>query len=126
MRQTEEVAFVNGVTHAAVTCRDDEDIEAVAQRIINKSVNHVVVVNKKDEIKGIVTSWDVTRAVAEGKKRLDDIITKKVVTTKPEETLEAASRKMAQHHISALPVVDRNKKVVGLITSEDIAKLRGR
>ncbi len=126
MRQTEEISFVSGVTHAAVTCRDDEDIEAVAQRIINKSVNHVVVVNKNGEIKGIVTSWDVTRAVAEGKNRLDDIITKKVVTTKPEETLEAASRKMAQNHISALPVVDRDKKVVGLITSEDIAKLRGR
>jgi CBS domain-containing protein len=40
--------------------------------------------------------------------------------------VEAASRKLAQHHISALPVVDRDKKVVGLITSEDISKLRGR
>jgi uncharacterized protein (DUF39 family)/CBS domain-containing protein len=126
MRQTEEVSFVGSVAQAAVTCRDDEDIKAVAQRIINKSVNHVVVINKQEEIKGIVTSWDVTRAVAEGKSRLDDIITKKVVTTRPEETLENASRKMAQNHISALPVVDRNKKVVGLITSEDISKLRGR
>ncbi len=126
MKQTEEVSFVNSVTHAAVTCRDDEDIKAVAQRIISKSVNHVVVVNKQGEIRGMVTSWDVTRAVAEGKNRLDDIITKKVVTTRPEETLEVASRKMAQHHISALPVIDRDKKVVGLITSEDISKLRGR
>jgi len=40
--------------------------------------------------------------------------------------LEEASRKMAQHQISALPVVDHDKKVVGLISSEDIAKLRGR
>ena len=126
MKQTEEIAFVNGVTHAAVTCRDDEDIKAVAQRIISKSVNHVVVIDKRGKIKGIVTSWDVTRAVAEGRNRLDDIITKKVVTTRPDESLEAASRKMAQHHISALPVVDRDKKVVGLITSEDISKLRGR
>ncbi len=126
MKQTEEIAFVNGVTQTAVTCRVNEDIEAVAKRIISKSVNHVVVTDKNGELKGIVTSWDVTRAVAEGKNRLDDIITEKVVTTRPEETLEAASRKMAQHHISALPVVDRNKKVVGLITSEDIAKLLGR
>jgi uncharacterized protein (DUF39 family)/CBS domain-containing protein len=126
MRQTGEVSFVNSVTNAAVTCKVDEELKAVAKRIINKSVNHVVVTDDRGEIKGIVTSWDVTRAVAEGKTRLDDIITKKVVTTRPEETLEVASRKMAQHHISALPVVDRDKKVVGLITSEDIAKLRGR
>jgi uncharacterized protein (DUF39 family)/CBS domain-containing protein len=126
MKQTGEITFVNSVAHEAVTCSVDEDIKAVAQRIISKSVNHVVVTDRNGEIKGIVTSWDVTRAVAEGKSRLADIITKKVFTTTPEESLEAASRKMAQHHISALPVVDRDKKVVGLINSEDISKLRGR
>jgi len=126
MRQIDEITFVNRVAHEAVTCRVDEDIQAVAQRIISKSVNHVVVTDKHGEIKGMVTSWDVTRAVAEGKTKLADIVTKKVFTTRPEESLEAASRKMAQHHISALPVVDHDKKVVGLITSEDISKLRGR
>jgi len=126
MKQTDEITFVNSVAHAAVTCNVDEDIKAVAQRIISKSVNHVVVTDKRGEIKGMVTSWDVTRAVAEGKSKLADIITKKVFTTRPEESLEAASRKMAQHHISALPVVDHDKKVVGLLTSEDISKLRGR
>jgi len=126
MKQTDEITFVNSVAHEAVICRVDEDIRAVAQRIISKSVNHVVVTDKSGKIKGMVTSWDVTRAVAEGKSKLADIITKKVFTTRPEESLEAASRKMAQHHISALPVVDRDKKVVGLITSEDISKLRGR
>ena len=126
MKQTDEITFVNSVAHEAVICRVDEDIRAVAQRIISKSVNHVVVTDKRGAIKGMVTSWDVTRAVAEGKSKLADIITKKVFTTRPEDSLEAASRKMAQHHISALPVVDRDKKVVGLITSEDISKLRGR
>jgi uncharacterized protein (DUF39 family)/CBS domain-containing protein len=126
MRQSEDVDFVSSVAHEAVTCNVNESIEAVAQRIIKESVNHVVVIDKTGKIKGIVTSWDLTRAVAEGKTELAEVITKKVYTTKPEETLESASRKMAQYHISALPVLDHQKKVVGLITSEDIAKLRGR
>jgi uncharacterized protein (DUF39 family)/CBS domain-containing protein len=126
MKQTGEIRFVSSVAHEAVTCSVDEEIKAIAQRIINKSVNHVVVTDRGGEIKGMVTSWDITRAVAEGKSKLADIITKKVFTTRPEDSLEAASRKMAQHHISALPVVDHRNKVVGLISSEDIAKLRGR
>jgi uncharacterized protein (DUF39 family)/CBS domain-containing protein len=126
MRQTDMVTFVSSVAHEAVTCNVDEDIKTVAQRIITKSVNHVVVTDTLGEIKGIVTSWDLTRALAEGKTKLPDIITKKVFTTRPEESLEEASRKMAEHHISALPVVDQHRKVVGLITSEDIAKLRGK
>lgn len=126
MKQSDEITLVSSVAQAAVTCNVDEDIKVVAQRIISKSVNHVVVTDEGGALKGIVTSWDLTRAIAEGKNGLGDIITKKVFTTRPEESLEAASRKLAQHHISALPVIDRDKKVVGLITSEDIAKLRGR
>jgi uncharacterized protein (DUF39 family)/CBS domain-containing protein len=126
MRQRDQPTFVGSVAHEAVTCNVDEDIKAVAQRIISESINHVVVTDKSGDVRGIVTSWDLTRAVAEGKTELADIITKKVYTTRPEETLEEASRKLARHHISALPVVDSTKKVVGLITSEDIAKLRVR
>ena len=126
MKQSDEIVLVSSVAQAAITCRVDEAIKAVAQRIISKSVNHVVVTDESGAIKGIVTSWDLTRAIAEGKTRLADIITKKVFTTRPEESLEAASRTLAQHHISALPVIDSDKKVVGLITSEDISKLRGR
>ncbi len=113
MRQTDMVTFVSSVAHEAVTCNVDEDIKTVAQRIISKSVNHVVVTDTRGEIKGIVTWWDLTRALAEGKTKLPDIITKKVFTTRPEESLEEASREMAEHHISALPVVDQHAKLWG-------------
>jgi len=126
MKQTEEIAFVNSVMHPAVTCTEDEEIKTIANRIISHSVNHIVVADDQGKLKGIVTSWDVTKAVAEGKKKLTDIIVRKVVTTKPDESLEAASRKMAQHQISALPVIDHDRKVLGIITSEDISKLIGR
>jgi uncharacterized protein (DUF39 family) len=125
MKQTEEIAFVNSVTHPAVTCTEDEEIKAVAERIIKRSVNHVVVTDEQGRLRGIVTSWDITKAVAKGKRKLADIIIRKVVTTKPDESLEAASRKMAQHQISALPIIDQDKKVLGIVTSEDIAKLLG-
>jgi uncharacterized protein (DUF39 family)/CBS domain-containing protein len=126
MKQTEEIAFVNSVTHAAVTCTEGEEIRIVAERIINRSVNHVVVTDEQGKLRGIVTSWDITKAVAKGKRRLADIAIRKVVTTKPDEALEAASRKMAQHQISALPVIDQDRKVLGIITSEDIARLLGK
>ncbi|MEM2936041.1 MAG: homocysteine biosynthesis protein [Candidatus Bathyarchaeia archaeon] len=125
MRQTKEIAFVEALVHPAVTCTEGEEIKAIAQRIINRSVNHIVVVDDLGRLRGIVTSWDITKAVAEGREKLADIIVKRVVTTTPDEPLEAASRKMAQHHISALPVINRDQKVLGIITSEDISKLIG-
>lgn len=126
MRQTEEIPFVVSVMHAAVTCTENEEIRAIAERIVTKSVNHIVVIDDVGKIRGIVTSWDITRAMAEGKKALADIESKNVVTAKPDEPLEIASKRMAQHSISALPVIDIEKKVLGIITSEDVSRLLGR
>jgi CBS domain-containing protein len=112
--------------HPAVTCMENEDIRAIANRIVTKSVNHIVVVDGLGKLRGIVTSWDLTRAMAEGKQALADIETRNVITARPDEPLEAASRRMAQHNISALPVIDIEKKVLGIITSEDVSKLLGR
>ena len=126
MRQTEEIPFVVSVMHPAVTCTEDEAIRAIAERIVTKSVNHIVVVDEAKKLKGIVTSWDITRAMAEGKKALADIETRNVVTAKPDEPLEIASKRMAQHNISALPVIDIEKKVLGIVTSEDVSRLLGR
>jgi len=125
MKQTKEVAFVENIFHAAITCREDEEIRAVAHRIISRSINHIIVVDEQGKLKGIVTSWDITKAIAEGKTKLTDIIVRRVVTTTPDEPVESASRKMAQHKISALPVIDLERKVLGIVTSEDISKLVG-
>jgi L-aspartate semialdehyde sulfurtransferase len=126
MRQTEEIPFVYNVMHPAVTCTEDEEIQAIAKRIVTKSVNHIVVVDETGKLKGIVTSWDITRAMAEGKKALADIESHNVVTAKPDEPLEIASKRMAQNNISALPVIDIERKVLGIITSEDVSRLLGR
>jgi uncharacterized protein (DUF39 family)/predicted transcriptional regulator len=126
MRQTEEIPFVYNVMHPAVTCTENEEIQAIAKRIVTQSVNHIVVVDEKGKLRGIVTSWDITRAMAEAKQALADIESHNVVTAKPDEPLEIASKRMAQNNISALPVIDIERKVLGIITSEDVSKLLGR
>jgi uncharacterized protein (DUF39 family)/predicted transcriptional regulator len=125
MKQTKEIAFVESLVQKAVTCEEGEEIKSVAQQIINRSVNHIIVVDEEGKLKGIVTLWDITKAIAEEKRRLTDIITRKVVTATIDEPLEAASRKMAQHNISALPVIDKERRVLGIVTSEGISKLVG-
>jgi len=123
MRQVKEIPFVEDLARPATTCNEEETIEAVARRIIERSVNHIVVVDGSGYLKGIVTSWDITRAVANGRKELSEIITRRVVTATPNEPIDSASRKLTQHNISALPVVDSKGKVLGIITSEDLSRL---
>ncbi len=126
MRQMEETPFVANVMQEAVKCSESEEVQAIAERIVTRSVNHIVMVDNNGKLTGIVTSWDITRALAQGKKALSDIVTRRVITAKPDEPLETASKRMAQHNISALPVIDNEKKVLGIVTAEDVSKLLGR
>ena len=109
--------------HPAVTCTEDEEIRAIAERIVTKSVNHIVVVDETGKLQR--HSHLMGRHPSNGRrqKSISDIETHNVFTAKPDEPLEVASKRMAQHNISALPVIDIEKKVLGIVTSEDVSKL---
>ena len=57
--------------------------------------------------------------------RVKDVMTSDVVTARPEMTLKDAAREMAAHSISGMPVVDDEKRVIGVISEADlVAKQR--
>jgi len=120
MKQTSTLQFVKDLKRDAVICFDDCDLKTVAKRIINQSMNHIIITDREKNLKGIVTSFDVTKAIAEDKTDLNEIITKKVILTTDNEPIDVAARKMKLNEISALPVVDESNKVVGIITSEEL------
>jgi CBS domain-containing protein len=52
--------------------------------------------------------------------RVRDVMTKEVVTARPDMTLKDAAREMAAHGISGMPVVDEEMRVVGVISEADL------
>lgn len=101
-------------------------IADAARRMIETGVNHLPVLSLDRTLAGIVTSWDIAKAVASNYLCLDEIITREVITATPDEPIEVAAKKMENHQISALPVISREGQVIGLITSEAISVLIGR
>ena len=101
-------------------------ISDAAKVMIKKAVNHLPVTKECREIIGIVTSWDIAKAVACDHKNLEDIMSVSVVTASPDEPIIDVARRMEEHSISALPVVDEKRRVIGLISSDAISTLIGR
>ncbi len=120
MKQTSELKFVKEFKRQAIKCFDDCDLKKIAEKIIEENMNHIVITDRENYLKGIVTSFDVTKAIAQNKTELTDIITKKVITTTDNEPIGLAARRMKNNNISALPVVDESKRVIGIITSEEL------
>ncbi|HDM60149.1 MAG TPA: CBS domain-containing protein [Archaeoglobus veneficus] len=121
-----EVKLVRSVMTPAITVEPETSVEEASKIMIQKGINHIPVV-KEGRLVGIITSWDVAKAVAMKKVgRVAEVMTRKVITTMPDEPVEIAARKMEKHDISALPVVDAKRRVVGMVTSEDLSKLLAR
>lgn len=52
--------------------------------------------------------------------RASDIMNRNVITTGPETPVSVASERMAYHRIGALPVVDRDGKLLGVLSAADV------
>ncbi len=120
MKEVRTQKFVKDFKKQALICHLNDSINIVAKKIIEENENHVAIIDDKGILKGIVTSFDITRAIAENKEVLSEIITKKVITTTDDEPIDIAARKMRVNNINGLPVIDKNKRVIGLITSEEL------
>ncbi|MDU2293452.1 MAG: CBS domain-containing protein [Clostridiales bacterium] len=51
-----------------------------------------------------------------------DIMTRDVITIRPEIDLKEAATVFVEHNISGAPVVDRNNRLVGILTEGDLVK----
>jgi len=51
-----------------------------------------------------------------------DIMSSPVITVRPETTVDDALGLMLQHHVSGLPVVDAENRIVGIISQFDLLK----
>lgn len=70
---------------------------------------------------GILTNRDL-RFETNPERRISDIMTKNVVTAPVGTSIEKAKEILHRHRIEKLPIVDRNKRLKGLITVTDIEK----
>lgn len=51
-----------------------------------------------------------------------DIMTKDVITVKPGDTVEGLARLLIDNKISGTPVVDDNRKMIGIVTENDLIR----
>ena len=79
------------------------------------------VLDKNGFLAGIITNRDL-RFQKDESIPIKKIMTTKLITGGPDTSIEEANNLFNKHAIEKLPLVDKNNKLVGLITYRDIAK----
>lgn len=126
--QARQVAIVkraeNGMIYDPVTIRRGKTVADALAMMNEYHIGGIPVVDEENRLVGIVTNRDL-RFESRLDKKIDDVMThENLVTTHQQTDLAAAAKILQQNKIEKLPVVDKDNRIVGLITYKDIAKAK--
>lgn len=95
-----------------------------AQIMLNKDIG-ALPVGENDRLVGMVTDRDITiRAVAKSNDphatTVREIMTPKCIYCFEDDSIEEAAKNMGEHQIRRLPVLNKDKRLVGVVSLGDI------
>lgn len=129
--------YVGRIMHRElITVPPDTPLSKARDMIAERAIAHLLVVDRAGKLIGLVSDRDIRQSWASpatslskhelnyllGKIDLGMIMAKKIVTISPETTIERAALIMQQNRISALPVLEQ-EKLVGIITTTDVMEI---
>ena len=126
--QARQVAIVkraeNGMIYDPVTIKRGSTVGDALGLMKEYHIGGIPVVDDEMHLVGIVTNRDL-RFEKDLAKSVDHVMTKEnLVTTSQQTDLAAAAQILQENKIEKLPVVDKDGKLVGLITYKDITKAK--
>lgn len=126
--QARQVAIVkraeNGMIYDPVTIQKGKTVRDALQLMAEYHIGGIPVVDDDMHLVGIVTNRDL-RFERDLDKSIEQVMTcENLVTTSQQTDLLAASQILQKNKIEKLPVVDKDGKLVGLITYKDITKAK--
>lgn len=119
-----------------VTLRVDDPFHKVEEKLRLKGIRHLPVIDDTGKLVGLITQRDffrftVPRMTEDGPvyvgEALDELILKHIMTHDPlamgpEEDLAKAVEVMARNKYGCIPIVDKDHKLIGILTETDILR----
>ncbi|MCE1201154.1 MAG: IMP dehydrogenase [Bacteroidia bacterium] len=116
----------NGMIINPITVQVDAKVRDVLKIMHEYHIGGIPVVDKDNRLVGIVTNRDL-RFERQVNRPIHEVMTKENLITTTEFTdFEKAADILQEHRIEKLPVVDKDFRLVGLITYKDIIKIKER
>jgi acetoin utilization protein AcuB len=127
------MAVKNFMAKKVVTASPEASLKELREYFENLKIHHIVIVDE-GKVKGVVSDRDVLRCSspfldtpAENErdrhtltKKAHQIMSRSVISVKPDAPVREAARLMLEKQISCLPVIDWYGKLVGILSWKDI------
>ncbi len=120
-RPIESINISEIMTTRLITASEDATLYDCAKLMLDNKISSVIIVKKDGKLAGIITKTDLASVFltqATSPLQVSKIMTKKVITVKPADSLLYVENVLVNNRLSRV-VVERNRKPVGIITHRD-------
>ena len=113
------------MTKDVITLNPDSTLGEARDIMLQKHIHHIPILDGK-RLVGMVTSWDMFKlgksAEEYGKMKVSEVMTKRVATLDPGQHLGAVADVLTRHLFHAVPIVNDDHELLGIVTSTDIIR----
>jgi CBS domain-containing protein len=121
--------FLTHSRQRLVTCLPDDPLQAVAQLMYSHKIGAMPVCELSMRMVGVISERDLVRAFARADWsemqyiRARDVMTARILSCAPEDSMRRAQDLMKVNHIRHLPIV-KDGRVLGMLSMRDTLDLR--
>lgn len=110
-----------------LSCYPEDDLRVPARAMWEGDCGSIPVVDSWSRVIGMITDRDICMAAyTKGRKleeiRVQDVMSKNVTSCKASDSLEQVEELMRRQKVRRIPVLDADKRLVGLVSLNDIAR----
>jgi CBS domain-containing protein len=111
-----------------VVAKENTNAEQISSRLLAGEFNGVPVVDDNGAVVGIVTALDILKALQGGKKKLNEMLARDIMTPNPstvkkDTPIEEIIRILVEKEIVLVPVIEGNdNKLIGVVARLDILR----
>ncbi len=95
-----------------------EELSRQAEHL--ETIHYIYVTDDTNHLRGVVSTRSLVSAIGRPDKKLGDLMKKDLVTANVRDDQEIVAQKVAHYNLMALPVVDDEYHMMGIITHDDI------
>jgi CBS domain-containing protein len=111
-----------------VVAKENTNAEQISSRLLAGEFNGVPVVDDNGAVVGIVTALDILKALQGGKKKLNEMLARDIMTPNPsvvkkDTPIQEIIRILVDKEIVLVPVIEgNNNKLIGVVARLDILR----
>jgi CBS domain-containing protein len=114
------------MTKQVITLHPENTLSEVRDMLMGRRIHHIPIVEGDNQLVGMISSWDMFKLGKSAEDmaniKVHEVMTTKLATLGQDEHIGAVAELLMEHLFHAVPIVNDQHQLIGIVTSYDMLR----